>query len=605
MLGSLASHAFRGVLVAIALVTSAPAFGEPTDLDPSFGVGGVARLTSDVWLQRAAIYPDGRLAVLVGDRAAPYAQSVVRFDAAGRVDSSFARVRALPSDFWIESIAVTSTGHLVMLQNYLQTPTGETRVTRHLDNGALDPAFGDAGNALVSSFPYRAHSHLGEFGELSRGLAVEPSGRLYSATWLNSSPLVTWITRIGAPGSPVAQLNRTDMAVTRLYYGALRADIDGVVVSLLQGYTTLLLGGTQASGPALIRLVDGVPDPRFGNNGVAFHPLADFAGYSRPDRSGFASTPDGGYVVVGQARRPEGDVRIVAVKFTAAGVLDATFGEFGVAFLGLAGSGEFVAKSTMAVQPNGRIVVASALQVEGTAAHIGLARLTADGKPDTTFAPAGIARVWVDRHTQANFVFVRPNGRIVVVGQDSTGAPAVFQFLGGDAARSRRLGEGRAVEYFHAGQGHYFITARVSEIATLDASSASGWARTGLTFRVWDDDDPSLSPVCRFWSAQSFAPRSSHFYTPYEAECSLLTAGTTWQLEGSTFDVRLPVGSPGARVCPADSQPLYRAYNNGISGAPNHRYTIDARVLDEMVARGWTMEGEARTSVFACVPTDE
>ena len=39
-----------------------------------------------------------------------------------------------------------------------------------------------------------------------------------------------------------------------------------------------------------------------------------------------------------------------------------------------------------------------------------------------------------------------------------------------------------------------------------------------------------------------------------------------------------------------------------MSGAPNHRYMIDPRVLDAMIAQGWTMEGEAATRVFACVP---
>jgi hypothetical protein len=66
--------------------------------------------------------------------------------------------------------------------------------------------------------------------------------------------------------------------------------------------------------------------------------------------------------------------------------------------------------------------------------------------------------------------------------------------------------------------------------------------------------------------------------------------------------MRLPAGIFGARTCSLDMQPLYRAYNNGIGSAPNHRYTTDPAVLDAMIAQGWTMEGEAATRVFACVP---
>jgi len=109
-------------------------------------------------------------------------------------------------------------------------------------------------------------------------------------------------------------------------------------------------------------------------------------------------------------------------------------------------------------------------------------------------------------------------------------------------------------------------------------------------------------PVCRFFSDQAFAPRSSHFYTHYAHECGLLKGGSVWKYEGNAFHLQLPGGVPGAGVCPFGSRPLYRAYNNGLSGAPNHRYTIDAVVLDSMVAQGWTFEGEAQTRVFACVP---
>jgi hypothetical protein len=48
--------------------------------------------------------------------------------------------------------------------------------------------------------------------------------------------------------------------------------------------------------------------------------------------------------------------------------------------------------------------------------------------------------------------------------------------------------------------------------------------------------------------------------------------------------------------------PLYRLYNNGLSGAPNHRYTIHASVRSQMIAQGWIPEGNGPDGVFACVP---
>ena len=161
-----------------------------------------------------------------------------------------------------------------------------------------------------------------------------------------------------------------------------------------------------------------------------------------------------------------------------------------------------------------------------------------------------------------------------------------------------------AVEYYYRSFDHYFLTTLPQEIAALDAGAFPGWTRTGKSFQTYGLD-PAAASVCRFWSGQTFAPKSSHFYTPYVTECAYLKQQGVWQYESDVFALALPVGPAGQGVCGTATQPLYRAYNNGMSGAPNHRYTTDPAVLDAMVAQGWSMEGEASTRVFACVPTQQ
>jgi hypothetical protein len=203
---------------------------------------------------------------------------------------------------------------------------------------------------------------------------------------------------------------------------------------------------------------------------------------------------------------------------------------------------------------------------------------------------------------------VTPEGRILIAGHlfspqfGGNPEPVVMRLQGGDALNFGALRERLAVEYFHAGYGHYFVTSDIHEIVALDHVAPGGWVRTGRTFSVWDDEDSSLAPMCRFWSDQTWAPKSSHFYTPYGTECATVKNQPEWHFERNAFKVRLPEGLLGARTCPAGSQPLYRAYNNSMTGAPNHRYMTDALLLDQMVAQGWTMEGETQTRVFACVP---
>jgi hypothetical protein len=152
-----------------------------------------------------------------------------------------------------------------------------------------------------------------------------------------------------------------------------------------------------------------------------------------------------------------------------------------------------------------------------------------------------------------------------------------------------------AIEYYHSGYGHYFVTAEPTEIAALDAGRFAGWSRTGQAFGVLPLGTGGAASVCRFWSGQSFAPKSSHFYTPDAAECAATKGRPEWQYENEVFAVMLP-DATGA--CARGTTYLYRLYNDGAGGAPNHRYTTSLALRSEMLAQGWLAE-DVNT---ACVP---
>src|SRR6185295_2831730 len=84
----------------------------------------------------------------------------------------------------------------------------------------------------------------------------------------------------------------------------------------------------------------------------------------------------------------------------------------------------------------------------------------------------------------------------------------------------------------------------------------------------------------------AFAPKSSHFYTSDTSECRQLKE-SAWQYEGDAFFAEQPI----ADTCPSGTAPLYRLYNNGQGGAPNHRYTTCTNVRDRMTRNGWVAEG--------------
>ena len=154
------------------------------------------------------------------------------------------------------------------------------------------------------------------------------------------------------------------------------------------------------------------------------------------------------------------------------------------------------------------------------------------------------------------------------------------------------------VEYFHAGFGHYFVTNLAAEIAALDGGTFAGWSRTGRTFNAYASGNGVVDAVCRFFTV-AFAPKSSHFYTPFAGECDGLKGGSDWQYEGEAFFVDLPDANG---VCAGTANPVYRLYNNGLGGAPNHRYATDPAVRAEMLAKGWVSEGLGPLGVIFCVP---
>jgi hypothetical protein len=146
-----------------------------------------------------------------------------------------------------------------------------------------------------------------------------------------------------------------------------------------------------------------------------------------------------------------------------------------------------------------------------------------------------------------------------------------------------------AVEYYHAAFDHYFVTAIQDEITKLDNGTFVGWSRTGKQFKVYTSAGAGLSGVCRFFST-SFDPKSSHFYTADDNECTVVKANKDWTFEAVVFYVPVPALS-GA--CPIGTMPVFRLYNNGQGAAPNHRFTVESTVREVMMAKPipWIPEG--------------
>jgi hypothetical protein len=161
-----------------------------------------------------------------------------------------------------------------------------------------------------------------------------------------------------------------------------------------------------------------------------------------------------------------------------------------------------------------------------------------------------------------------------------------------------------AVEYYHAGLDHYFMTAMQAENDALDSGKFLGWVRTGYSWKVAKagTNAPGSSPVCRFYGNPAHG-LDTHFYSASPVECATLVEKwpSQWFKESDdVFEVNLPNANTGA--CPSNTSPLYRAWNNRAD--TNHRYSTQPHVILEMVAKGYVAEGygPANPPPIMCVP---
>jgi len=176
-----------------------------------------------------------------------------------------------------------------------------------------------------------------------------------------------------------------------------------------------------------------------------------------------------------------------------------------------------------------------------------------------------------------------------------------YQLSGGSS--STRTGSpsitAPVIEYYNSAFDDFFITSNTDEIAKLDSGTIAGWTRTGLQFNAYAARASGTAPVCRFFST-AFAPKSSHFYTPFASECAAVHTNPNWLLEsGAVFYIVLPTRDGS---CAAGLTPVYRLYNNGQGGAPNHRYTTDVTARAQMIEQGWVPEGLGPEAVEMCSP---
>ena len=275
-------------------------------------------------------------------------------------------------------------------------------------DGTLDPSFGNGG-LVTTAFPGQSSS------DAAMSLVMLPDGRAVAA------------------GSTNENLSLTEMAVARyLTTGALDTTFDGdglvtlffipppggfdiitqAQTVLLQPDGRLVLVGyffTTSTFFALARLnADGSLDASFGTGGK----VITAAPGSAVAVAGLLQ-PDGRIVVVGSTT---GNPSVALARYNVDGSLDTTFGGTGVFLLPMAQPFE---PRDIALQPDGKILIAGRYTAPSGSWDFGLLRLLSNGTLDASFDGDGIVSTDFGGYEGAYSVIVVPDGRLVLAGSRS------------------------------------------------------------------------------------------------------------------------------------------------------------------------------------------
>ena len=382
---------------------------------------------------------DGKL-VLVGlsRRGGRYRFGIVRYRPSGAVDSSFGKRGVVLTALGTNATAVTAIveqrdGKLVVGGGaYVSDRQAAFALARYTPRGTLDTSFGNGGRVLTTLTPPPRPKKFDI--ATAQGLALQPNGSIVAAG--SSTDIVnterTAVVRYTPTGSPDPTFG------TRGKVTLARAGSSGRGVALQRdgkivviGSTMVRVGNLTESRFSVARFTSrGALDTRFGTGGRALAPAMGY--WDAP--TGVALQADGKIVVAGSVAVAMHGNQLGLARFLPNGRPDTGFGTDGTVMTNFAVLGG----AALTLAPDGKIVVACGLNGPR---DFGVGRYDTDGSLDATFGDGGKVRTKLLFGSRATAVVVQPDGKTVAGGSS-----------GGDFALVRYAADGTLDTGFgHAG----------------------------------------------------------------------------------------------------------------------------------------------------------
>jgi uncharacterized delta-60 repeat protein len=394
-------------------------------LDTSFdsdGIANTAVAAAGDGARAVAVQPDGKI-VAAGYAfrgSTLYDFVLVRYNPNGSLDTSFGtnaivRTQFSSSTDGFTDVALQLDGKIIGIGT---TPNGgdtDFTVLRYNTNGALDTSFDTDGIAFAD---------IGEAYALAEAVAVQADGKIVVAGYaFNGTNTDFAVARYNADGSPDTSFGGIGRVLTPVssgsdYANALVIQPDGKIV---------VAGSVQTTSSTVFALVrynaDGSLDTSFDTDGKVTTAFFDSTLFGA---KGVALQPDGKIVAVGLVFTAETDFALA--RYNANGSLDTTFDTDGRVTTDVSGSYDYA--NAVAVQPDGKIVVAGYADGGSFNWDFALVRYNANGSLDTSFDSDGkVMTPVLSGEDEANAVTIQTNGKIVAAGYADNGTDKDFALV--------------------------------------------------------------------------------------------------------------------------------------------------------------------------------
>jgi uncharacterized delta-60 repeat protein len=395
-----------GLLSFLSTVKAAPgdldaAFSQDGKLFDFFTSGG------DDSIYGTAIQPDGKIVVAgqFGFGVVPSC-ALSRYNSDGTLDPTFDEDgRAIiPSGkaFICRAVAIQPDGKIVAAGSRNNGTNDDFAVVRYNPDGSLDTSF-DADGIVTTS--------LGSFNDQAFAVAIQPDGKIVAAGLSYTGKSNFAVVRYNSNGSLDTSFDADGIVITSFS----SSDDQAFAVAIQADGKIVAAGYALTADFALVRYnTNGSLDTSFDEDGKVTTPVGNSSDTARA----VAIQPDGKIVAAGNSTintgtfPPSQQSEFSLVRYNTDGSLDTSFDADGKVITTILNSNEKA--NAVALQTNGKIVIAGLRENSSGNEDFALVRYNADGSPDTSFDADGMVFTPVGASDDAaNALAIQTDGRIV------------------------------------------------------------------------------------------------------------------------------------------------------------------------------------------------